>query len=193
MRFIRQTISALIYFVVGIIIIVLAFRLFADLIDVGARLPLLIQISDYFLRPFFGLVSPVDIIGVRINLTGIVAIFSYIFLANILEQVLTSVFFWDIRIIFIEIVMSFFKIVEGFIGYRLLLKILAGSNGNAIRVFVNSYTDWFINPLNSVFPQISILNGHIETSSIAALIFIFVIDVIVEFLLVNLLLVNRRV
>jgi hypothetical protein len=191
MRTIRKIIRAIIYFFLGIIVFVLAIRMLVDFFNFGHAVPWFIDLSNIFLNPFFGLVTTITILGVSLNITIIFAIFSYVFFATLLEQTLTSLFFWDLRIILIELVMSFFKIIEFFLAYRLLLKIFAGDNSNDIRVFFYKYTDWLVNPLNHIFPTINLLNGHIELSVVFLLILIFIFDIFVEFFLVNFLLVER--
>lgn len=191
MRAIRRMIAAFIYAALGFIIIILVLRMFIDFFELGKHISFFIEFTNILLDPFWGLITPISIFGIKVNLTGVFAIFSYLLLATLIEQLLTSLFFWDPRIIFIEIIMWWFKLIEYVFSYRLLLVLFAGSQDNWLREFTYSLTGWLINPLNSVIPRINFLNGHIEISTIIIIILIFIIDVFVEFFLVNFLLVRR--
>lgn len=189
MKEIRELIRALIYSLAGIIIFILAVRLLLDVTNLTANLVWYRSFSDFFMSPFANVVDTITIGRASLDLTVLFAMFSYLMLASLLEQLLLTFFWADVRLIFIEIIVSIFKLFEYLLLYRIVIKLFEGPGVSSLKTKVYAWSDKLVAPLDFI-PAWQVGVGAIDLAALVLLILIVMLDLFVEMALASLLMVG---
>lgn len=187
MRSLRETVRGIVLFVFAIIIFLLLMRFLLELI--GVRIEFLFDLTRPLLNPFADLLYEVPIGGRGFDVTTAFAIFSYVLLATLLDQIVSAFMRVDIRALLLELFVLVFRLVEYLLIYRIFLKLFGGPDGADLREFTYRLTDPLVGVFENVirFPVIEMFNGEFDLAGIVTLVIIVLVDLLVELLLTTLL------
>lgn len=179
---IRDLLRNIIFFVFGLIIFILALRFLFDIVGISDSLGWFVSFSDTFIDPFRNIVGRLDFGTRTLDLTVLFSIFSYLMLATLLEQLLLAFFYEDLRIIFIEIVVSVFKLIEYLVLYRIVIRLGDMDGISSLKSDIYRWSDIFVSPLNFI-PSLRVGAFEIDFAAITILVLVVILDILIEIFL----------